>query len=370
MEIVYYPDLFISSEKLLKSFLLCWGKVLTVVPPNHIENMKEQANFPLEMYNEIIDLAGEKIIDFLIIRNEERTRASEHMFDLINTWNRDTKFYDSLKIHSLDDLMGRTLECYWFLHKKVEHELVELMLEEKLVMNWAAGEIVALPKVGKSYMGIIAEEIKRSRNVRLVTDDEFLIAAKAGADLERSDIEKGKKHYQLVSLASPQIFISEELLESLSWKEVIKIRKNLLPYTEAFHQEVEQYQNSINLMVDADKEDEAFNEFCVFCERVAVSFRPLSKEAGKLLKITTSSDGFGLINGIILPTIKLVAPDPGLIKICDIAAVSSTISKYSLSKSSKLLGFEYLENLSRSLNVERLKKMVTCLIPKSIRKSK
>lgn len=69
----------------------------------------------------------------------------------------------------------------------------------------------------------------------------------------------------------------------------------------------------------------------------------------------------------MLPTIKLLVSHIRLGKICDTAAISLMVNKYVLSKKQPLVGFEYLENLNRKLNIERLKSMVTCFIPKKIR---
>ena len=128
-------------------------------------------------------------------------------------------------------------------------------------------------------------------------------------------------------------------------------------------------QNKINELTQQGHDDEAFNEFCEFCERVANSFRPFSKETGKLLRISTQSEAIGLLNGIILPTIKLINPDPSLAKICDTLAVSSTAGKYKLKSMLGSSGFEYLENLNRKLNIERFKKTMTCLIPNNLKGS-
>ena len=376
MEIVYYPNMFMDSDHLLKSLLLTWGKVKTIVPPSQKEyidaylagDIKNETHYPLETYKQIYDAAGTDILDFMVISDDERLRASEKMFDLIVNWNKDTGFYDDLKINSLDDLMGKTVEWYWFLHEKLEEELVGLMLEEQLVVNWALGEIVGYQEVGKSYMSIIAEEIKSSRKTRLITDDEFFVASKSGLNLDRLSEKTDKNQYVLISVAIPKVFIDEKTTAMLTWKEITKIRKELLPYAEPFYKEVEEYQHKINSLTQQGQDDEAFNTFCEFCERVAKSFRPFSKETGKILRVVTQSDAIGLLNGIVFPTLKLLHPDPNLAKICDTLAVSSTAGKYTLKSMFEFSGFEYLENLNRALNIERFKKTMTCLIPKSLKK--
>lgn len=369
--------MFINSDHLLKSLLLTWGNVKTIVPPSQKEyidaylagDIKNQTDYALETYKQIYDNAGSEILDFLIISDDERAGASEKMFDLIVNWNKDTGFYDDLKIHSMDDLIGKTFEWYWFFHEKLEEGLVDLMLEEQLVVNWAPNEIVAYQEVGKAYMSIIAEEIKSIRKTRLITDDEFFVASKSGLNLDVVKEKSDKNQYNLISLAIPKVFIDEETTSKLTWKDIVKIRKELLPYAEGFYSEVEEYQNKINELTQQGHDDEAFNEFCEFCERVANSFRPFSKETGKLLRIATQSEAIGLLNGIILPTIKLINPDPSLAKICDTLAVSSTAGKYKLKSMLGSSGFEYLENLNRKLNIERFKKTMTCLIPNNLKGS-
>lgn len=301
MEIVYYPKMFMDSEHLLKSLILTWGKIKTIIPPSQKQyvdayisgEIKNETHYPLETYKQIYDAAGDEILDFLIISDDERRRASEKMFDLLVNWNKDTNFYDDLKIKSLDDLIGKTVEWYWFLHEKLEEDLVRLMLEEQLVVNWAPGEIVGYQEVGKSYMSIIAEEIKSSRKIRLVTGDEFFVASKSGLNLNRVFEDLSHSQYVLASVAIPKIFIDEETTAKLSWKDVTNIRQELLPYAESFFKEVEDYQNKINFLSHQGKDDESFGIFCEFCERVAKSFRPFSKETGKLLRIITQSDRNG-----------------------------------------------------------------------------
>lgn len=366
--------MYINSDRLLKSLLLTWDNIKTIVPQSHKNyidmylsgHIKNETNIALETYKQIYDAAGERVIDFLVIKKKERERASDQMFDLIANWNKDTGFYDSLKINSINDLVGKWVEWYWFFHEKIEQDLVELMLEEKLVVNWAPGEIVGYKKVGKSYMSIIADEIKRSRKVRLVTDDEFYMATKAGLHLHRVSEETKNDQYQIVTLAIPKVFINDAILDKLNWKDIINIRRDLLPFSIPYYKEIEEYQNSINLLVHEGKDNEAFNKFCEFCERVAISFKPFSKEVGKILRKVTQTDAVGLLNGIILPSIKLLKPDPYFTKLCDTISISSTIGKYSLTKKHGLLGFEYLENLNRAINIKRLKKTLTCIIPKKI----
>jgi hypothetical protein len=179
--------MYLTSELLLKQLLLCWGAVKSIVPPTQKEyvdaylagRIPTETNLALDRYRDIYDAAGEKIIDFLVIENSERLAASDHMRELLTKWNADSHFYDSLKIRSIDDLMGKWVEWYWFLHEKLEQPLVELMLKERLVVNWAPGEIVGLQEIGKSYMSVIADELQRSRNIRLITDDEYYLAARA-----------------------------------------------------------------------------------------------------------------------------------------------------------------------------------------------
>lgn len=375
MKIIYYPYMFLNDEILLKQLLLSWGNVETIVPPSQKEyidaylagEITHETHLPLELYKEIYDIAGARIIDFLVIDDEERIRASEEMFELITKWNKDTGFYDSLRINSIEDLAGKTVEWYWFLHEKLERDLVELMLEEQLVLNWAPGEIVGKQEVGKAYMSIIADEIKKRRCARLVTDDEFLLAAKAGLDQCRIPDEREQDDYQLVSLAIPQVFLDEKVLEGLTWKDIVRMRQDLLPLAEAYYTEVEEYQNAINQLAGQGNDGAAFDKFCEFCERVARSFRPFAKETGKVFRLANKCDGIGLLNGVVLPTIKLLKPDPMLAKVCDIAAISSTAGQYALGKRKISPGFEYLENLNRALNLERCKQMISCLVPKSIK---
>ncbi len=375
MKIIYYPHMFLDDEILLKQLLLSWGNVETIVPSSQKEyidaylagEITHETHITLELYKRIYDIAGAPIIDFLVIDDEERIHASEQMFELITKWNKDTGFYDSLRINSTEDITGETLEWYWFLHDKLERDLVELMLEEQLVVNLGPGEIVGHQEVGKAYMSIIADEIKKRRCARLVTDDEFLLAAKAGLDQYRVPDEREQDHYQLVSLAIPQVFLGEKVLRGLTWKDVVRMRQDLLPLAEAYYTEVEEYQNAINQLAGQGNDGAAFDKFCEFCERVARSFRPFAKETGKVFRLANKCDGIGLLNGIVLPTIKLLKPDPMLAKICDFAAVSSTAGQYALGKRKASSGFEYLENLNRALNLERCKKMISCLVPKSIK---
>ncbi len=372
MELIYYPDMYITSEDLLKRLILCWGKVSTIVPPSQMSYVKaylsgqirSETHYPLETYKKIHDIFGDAVIDFTVISDDERIHASEKMFDLLTIWNGDTRFYDSLKITSLDNLIGKTVEWYWFLHEKLEQNLVELLLQEQLVVNLAPGEIVGYQEVGKSYMSVIADEVKSARHARLITDDPFFMAAKSGMSLKKNETQSSDQGYQLVSLAIPQVFLHKALLKKLSWKDIRDIRQDLLPLSEQYYSDVETYQESINSLAVAGKDDEAFDKFCEFCERVVLSFRPFAKETRKLFRLVSDPQTVGLVNGILLPTVKLMNPDASLSWLCDLAAISSTVAQYSVPKSRPVIGFEYLENLSRRLNLKRLRKTISCLMPK------
>ena len=372
MELVYYPDMYITSDELLKGLVLTWGKVSTIVPPSQKQyidaylagEVRSETHYALETYKEIYDTLGNSVLDFTVISDDERIHASERMFDLLTTWNKDTRFYDSLKINSLSDITGKTIEWYWFLHEKLEVDLVELLLQEKLVVNWSPGEIMGYQEVGKSYMSVIADEVKATRKARLITDDQFFMAAKAGTTVSRNEAQTTEQGYQLVSLAIPQVFLDKATLNRVSWTDIRKIRQDLLPLSEKYYSEIETYQESINGLVVAGKDSEAFDKFCEFCERVALSFKPFAKETGKLFRLASDPQTVGLVNGILLPTIKLMNPDTALSRICDFAAISSTLAQYSVPRSKPVVGFEYLENLSRRLNLKRLQKTISCLIPK------
>lgn len=368
--------MYVGSD-LLKRIILCWGKVSTIVPPNqkkYIDNyisgkITGEIHYPLEEYKKIYDEFGEEVVDFVVISDDERKRASEKMFDLLTTWNKDTHYYDSLRIKSISDFIGKTVTWYWFFHEKLEHELVELLLEEQLVVNWDPyhDEIVGFEEVGKSYMSIIAEELKQSRNTRLITDDEFFLAAKSGIGRSKLNNEEADQGYELVSLAIPQVYFDDSVLEKLKWKDIHNIRKELLPYAENYYTEVEQYQERINSLTIRGKEDEAFDVLCEFCQRVAMSFRAFAKETGKILRLGAEPKTLGILNGIILPTVRLFNPSPELIKMCDVLAISSTLGYYSIPQNRPITGFEYLENLNRKLSIEKLKQTVSCIVPKSLK---
>ena len=355
MEVVYYPGMYVRSERLLKQILLLWGTVKTIVPPSqkryldaYFKRELKETNYALERYREIYDIAGDEALTFLMIDDGERKRASEQMLDLLTTWNADTAFYDSLKIRSVSDFVGKEVEWYWFLHEKIEWPLVELMLQEQLVMNWAPGEIVGFQEIGKAYMSVIAGELQSTRRLRLLTDDEFYSAARSPVWLKRSADEGEDSGYTLASMAIPQVFFDCAVLDSLTWKQVFKIRKDLLPFSARFYGEVESYQQQIDSFAAQGQADAAFDKFCEFCERVAISFRPFAKEAGKLLRLS-SPENFAFLNGIVLPAVKLFSGNPDLEKVCDVAALASTAGSYFVSDARRRVGFEYLENLNRKL---------------------
>lgn len=373
MKIVYYPSMFINNDNLLKTLLLFWGKVETIIPKSQHDyinsylkgEIKGETHYPLEIYKKIYDQAGEEIVDFLIISKKEREHASDSMFQLLTKWDKDTKFFDSLRIKSIEDFIGKEVEYFWFLNEKIERPLVELMMEENLAVNWAEGEIVGFEQVGKSYMSIVAEEIKKARNCNLVTNDDFYVAAKSGINLKKVENEDSLENsHELVSLAIPQIFIDPAKVAQLSWEEVIAIRDDLLPLSESYFGEIDKYQNEINKLSLAGNSEKAFDKLAEFCERVAASFKPFAKETGKLLRLAGDSKKLTFLNGVILPTLKILNPDPVLDDNIDIVAVSSTLGHYELSKGKVPHSFEYLENLNRKLTLSNYKNRITSLVPK------
>ena len=380
MEIIYYPSEYVSSEETLKSLLLCWGKVTTVVPPREMDyikrylqgEIKNEIHYPLEMYKKVLDMAGEPVVDFMVVNDKERRIACEKMFDVVINWNKDTRFFDSLRINSLEDLMGKWIHWHWFLHEELEWPLVQLLLEERLLVNWAPStmpvEIVGQPEVGNTYSSIIAEVIKEERGIRLLTDDEFAVAAKSSVGLGVA--KSGAKHeagYQVVSMAIPQVFLSNRTLKMLSWPKILKIRTQLAPYAENYHLELERYQKSINSLLSQGKDEQAFSSFCEFCEHSAQSFKPFAKEISAILKLTKITKKVAFITDVVLPTAKLAIPDPILSRVFDVAAITSSYTKYFLSRAEDLTGFAYLENLNRKLEIERFKGVITCIIPRKVK---
>jgi len=356
--------------------LLFWDKVKTIVPQSQSEyanayiegKIRNEYNTALEKYSTIINLAGEKILDFEVINEAEKRAASEKMFDLVCYWNKDTAFYNSLKINSIEDMFGKEFEYYWFLNEKTDSSLIKLLLDEKLVVNWAPGEIAGFQDVGKSYMSIIAEEMKNNRRFRLTTDDEFYIASKAGVNQIKNQGVIENNRYQTVSLVIPQIYLDPEVINKLSYHQILKIRKDILPLTSKYYRELEDYQKTMNSLIEDGFEDEALDLYCEFCERVSISFLPFSKEVSSILRYAQNPIILGVINGIVLPSVKILNPDQSEItKYCDYAALASTVGSYSLSNKRKV-GFEYLECLNRNIKIESFKGTITCLIPKSIKR--
>ncbi len=377
MEIVYYPNLFIDDENLIKTIALFWGSVRTIIPPSHKSAIDDFLSgkcpnltfYPAELYDKVNTELEYNVLDFLVIQDIERKRAAEKMLDVLTKWNVDTRFYDSIKINSIDDLIGKTVEWYWFLHEKLEHSLIELMLEEHIIVNWSPGEMVCYPEVGKSYMSVISNEIKNNRNIRLLTNDEYSLSSKSGVNLNKIDyaqnIEEG---YQLISLAIPEIFIKPNSIKKLTWKDVKIIRKDLLPLSQEFYSEIEKYQSEINELYRNGKDDEAFNKFCEFCERVSASFQPFAKEVNSIIRKLSSQKFLSYTTGILLPTVKLLESKSELEKICDISAIALTVANYSFDKNKPIVGFEYLENLNRKIKVRGFKNTITCLTPTSLSK--
>jgi hypothetical protein len=83
--------MYVTADELLKGLVLCWGKVSTIVPPSEMDyirayldgQIKSETHFPLEAYKKINGALGEPILDFVVISDAERIRASEEMHDLL-----------------------------------------------------------------------------------------------------------------------------------------------------------------------------------------------------------------------------------------------------------------------------------------------
>lgn len=319
----------------------------------------------LEEYITVLDLAGEKILDFVIISNEEKINASNKMFDLIYKWNKDTAFYNSLRINSYDDLYGIDFDnIFGLLNDKTEDSLRTLLIEEKLAVQFSSHELVCLQEVGKAYMSVIAEEIKNRRNLRIVTDDEFYLASKSGMDQVKSS---SGDDYQLISMVIPQIYLDPKIINNLTFEQIIRIRKDIKPLASNYYKDLEDYQTRINQLVINKNDQGALDLYCEFCERVCVSFLTFSKEVSKILRIANYPAILGFINGIVLPSIKILNSDPNFQRYCDYASIAVTASSYTLNRKNQI-GFEYLECLNRSIRIEDLKGTMTSIIPKSINK--
>jgi len=462
MNIIYYPEMLVPSEEVLKSILLSWGSLRTLVPPSqdnlvskYLDNNEEKSvdefitddiiskefkaktwnkkvsipapffesgdslktsydsdklyTFPiekkhphgpssyhtihissnfekrLELHRKIRDLAGEPIIDSILIGKKERENASESMLNILSEWEKDTHFFNDLKLKNTgytgDNTIIRrifdnipfsskhTEDCDWLYHDKIGGVLANLLREEGLLKS-SGDRLYGRPEIVNMYMSVLAEEVKNIHGGRLITNNEYCVAAKSGINNERKKEANNEEEFQLVSLAIPDVFIDKKVLKSLSWERIIKIRKDLLPLAEAYYREVEDYQERINSLSMSGKGDEACEVFCDFGARVAASFLPFAKEVTKIISLCTDVEAVGFLNGVILPAARLLNPDPEFIKAMDITSISSAAGLYYFSKNKPIIGFDYLANLNRKVSIERMKGMLTCLTPKHTTRQK
>ncbi len=369
MNIVYYPDIIVSSEATLKTLLLFWYKVNTIVPLS--EKFRIDAYFEkntpdwqdpfLERYKAVLNAAGEPILDFITITEKDKEHAGNAMFDLVSEWNKDSKFYNLLKVYGDSRYHNSQLETFSVFEDKLESHLRELLLSENLLIR-NNRQLMGVPQISKSYMSLLAREIKKNHNVGIITDDEFCLALKTNAGLvpikTENDLVNG---YQVVAIDVPQIFISPKTIKDLSWKQIIRIRKDLLPFSQQYYTEIEKYQNSINMLQKQHKVQESIELLREFGERLATSFKPFSKEISSILGITNVIKSTGLITDIVIPTMMLFNPEFN--RFYAIASLAITSTKYLVPKP-PAKGFDYLINLNKSLRLTRLKNSITRLIPK------
>lgn len=371
MEILYYPSMYVESELTLKQLLLMWGKVSTIVPLSektaidayYHGTLALDEPHALDVYKSVNDLFGSSVVDFAVINDKERELTSLEMFEIIAHWNKDTGFYDSLKLPKHFFIKPRDLGV--LISDKLDMPLLQLLVEEQLVRVTQERDLLGRQQIVNSYIAIMAEVMKESRGLRLVTNDQYVIAAKSGVSLKKASLTE--ENYELVSLAIPQVFLEKKFLDRLTWKDIAKIREDLLPLSQGFYQEVEDYQSRINNLTSNGDDNAAFDLFAEFCERVVVSFRALSLERDKLRKFVGNADTVGMVSGFLFPSIKLIHPDPVLGTICDFGSIATTAGMYGFKKNKKAQGFDYLENMNRRLNLAHFKGMVSCLIPKGLR---
>ncbi len=376
MDILYYPNLYVSDEHTLKSLLLFWGDVRTIVPPSTkhwIEsylNGRTNAHDPsLELVKKVNDIAGRSAVDFVVISDEERHRSTQKMMRLLDQWGADSHFFDQYRINSIDDLIGKTIEYYWFLHEKLEQPLVQRLASENLAVNVAPGEMVSFKEIGHTYMSILGEEIRTGRNLPLVTDQELLVIPRMYSQYTRAALPNQVHYdgYQLVGLAVPDVFLGKKELGKLSFKRILEIRNDVLPLAEAYHSEISSYQGRINALANAAQEKEAFDLFLELCNRIAHSFHPFAKEYGKILRFFSRSQNITLLTGIALPTIKLLLEKADVEKVCEIAAISTTAANYYIESHNVKGGFEFLSTLNRSIRRKLLANRFHVLVPKVLR---
>lgn len=377
MDILYYPNLYVSDEPTLKALLLFWGDVGTIVPPsikNWIDSYlagRGDAHDPsLELVKKVNDIAGRSAVDFVVISDEERHQSTRKMMRLLDEWGADSHFFDQYRIHSIDDLRGKMIEYYWFLHEKLEQPLVQRLAHENLAVNWAPGGMASFKEIGHTYMSILGEEIRRRRNLPLVTDQELFVIPRLYSNYTRTTVpdEVHYDGYQLVGLAVPDVFLGKRDLGRLSFKQILQIRNDVLPLAEAYHSEIASYQERINSLAQSGRSKEAFDLFLELCGRVAISFRPFAREYSKILRFISESKNITLLTGIALPSIKLLLEKADIEKVCEITAISATAANYYIESRNIKGGFEFLSTLNRSIRRKLLANRLHVLVPKVLRR--
>ena len=77
MEIVYYPDLYLTDENLIKTISLFWGSIKTIIPPREKSSIDRflagkipnQTFYPAELYQKVNNELEENILDFIVIQD-------------------------------------------------------------------------------------------------------------------------------------------------------------------------------------------------------------------------------------------------------------------------------------------------------------
>jgi hypothetical protein len=313
---------------------------------------------------QINDIAGEPVLDFIVISDRERRNASRNMLYLLASWAKDTDFFQRYRINSQADSIDKEFEYYWFLYEKIERDLADKLKQEKLGVQ-IGGDFITFKEIGHTYMALLANEMREQRDLPLVTNDELSIIPKLNSGLSISD-----GHYdgfQLVSLAVPEVYLKPLDLKRLSFSEILSIRKDTLPLANAYHNEIASYQKRINTLSIQGNEEEAFKLFQELCSRVALSFKPFAKECTKIFEVLSDSTKLTLATGIALPAIGLLTENDVLKKYCDISSISATATNYYVKSQNIKMGFDFLATLNRNIRHRLLLNRLNVLVPKILK---
>ena len=221
---LFYPTIEINDENWLKSSLLFWDEIKTIVPesistPYNNETtaiLAERKILVPEIVNpdhHIVRELSENILEFL---------NTEEGFQLLNSSNNSSRIYKDKMARINNDKFGHKIEKLLRMHPSKMSKELRYMLEDGMVDGW----LFVDSAFASYYMTMLANKICEDSGIRLLTDNPLCSNLSNKVKLGIKGLDRANRHYRHYRAER----INQQLAQGIFTNLVIK-RINFHPST-------------------------------------------------------------------------------------------------------------------------------------------